>query len=371
MKNLCKYLSLLCLAVGIPAAAQSISSPAGPGSPFDMSRFFWSKVRTDVAMPPQYDTISFRIIGDVMMHTGQIDYARRNGGFDFHPFLDSIAVDLSSATVAIANMEFALGGEPYTGYPAFSAPDSYANYVRDMGIDVFLTANNHITDKGTRGLRRTFDIYDTLQNVVHARQNPTMLSVHGVKFAIINCTYGTNSGQSAKPGDELYIPFISDRQFILDSVKEAKELGADFIIALPHWGSEYKLQHNAAQESFAKDLAKTGVDVIVGAHPHCVQDHGTVAGIPVYYSIGNAVSNMSAVNTQLEQMVTLRFARRTDGSYEMLEPSHDWLWCSRPGFLNHGYCTIKVKDFIGRRKVWKNPSDYDKMISTYKRISGE
>ncbi|MCQ2115983.1 MAG: hypothetical protein MJZ07_07250 [Bacteroidales bacterium] len=59
------------------------------------------------------------------------------------------------------------------------------------------------------------------------------------------------------------------------------------------------------------------------------------------------------------------------GSYEMLEPRHDWLWCSRPGFLNDWYCTIKVKDFIGRRKIWKNPSDYDKMMSTYRRISEE
>lgn len=369
MKKLSFFIAMLLFPLCLGAQSIDVEGLLNNGSLYDLQGFFMPKVV--YPKPVVRDTITVRIIGDVMMHTGQIDYARRSGGYDFHPFLDSLKADLESATVAIANMEFALGGTPYTGYPAFSAPDSYANYVRDMGIDVFLTANNHITDKGIRGLKRTFEIYDTLQGVTHAKANPTYLHVHGLKLAIINCTYGTNSGQSATPGDPYYIPFISDRKFILDSVVKAREEGADFIIAIPHWGEEYKLVHNAAQENFAKELVKAGVDVIVGAHPHCVQDHGHINGVPVYYSIGNAVSNMSAINTQLEQMVTLTFAEDEEGNYRMLEPYHDWLWCSRPGFLNKGYCTIKVKDFIGRRNEWQNPFDYDKMMSTYRRISGE
>lgn len=334
------------------------------------------------------DTVTIKIIGDVMLHQGQIDCAKNHAkgkGFDFHPYLDSIKTDLSEATIAIANMEFSLGGAPYTGYPAFSAPDSYASYVRDLGVDVFLTANNHILDRGVKGFKRTMEVYDTLAGVTYTRVNPTYVEAQGLRFAIINVTYGTNGGQSAKPGDEYYVPFMTDKKFILDAVAQARRDSADFIIALPHWGEEYVLKHNASQESFARALADAGVDVIVGAHPHCVQDRGFVKGttdgvtrdVPVYYSVGNAVSNMSATNTQLELMVTLTFAPEEilapDGTktfkYKMLPPTHDWLWCSRPGYLNDWYCTIKVEDFIGRRSQWKNPYDYDKMMATYKRIA--
>ena len=85
------------------------------------------------------DTVTIRIIGDVMLHQGQIDAARNKAAgdtvreFNFTPFLDYIAPKLKEADLAIAGMEFTLGGEPYTGYPAFSAPDLYAEYVADCG----------------------------------------------------------------------------------------------------------------------------------------------------------------------------------------------------------------------------------------------
>ena len=95
----------------------------------------------------QRDSVTLRFIGDVMLHKGQIDR-------DFTPFLKGISEDLAEADVAFANMEFSLGGSPYTGYPAFSSPDSYAEYVVGCGVDVLLTANNHILDRGRKGLER-------------------------------------------------------------------------------------------------------------------------------------------------------------------------------------------------------------------------
>lgn len=44
-----------------------------------------------------------------------------------------------------------LGGKPYRGYPAFSAPDEYLHAIKEAGFDVLLTANNHCLDKGSWG----------------------------------------------------------------------------------------------------------------------------------------------------------------------------------------------------------------------------
>ena len=56
---------------------------------------------------------------------------------------------MSEADYAVVNLEAPLGGEPYTGYPMFSAPDSYAQELRDAGFDLTLTANNHCLDRAT------------------------------------------------------------------------------------------------------------------------------------------------------------------------------------------------------------------------------
>ena len=126
--------------------------------------------------PLPADTAVLVFIGDVMLHSAQIENAhgryRDKGGngspdmheaYDFQPYLSGIRHVLEEADIAVANMEFTLAGHPFTGYPAFSAPDSYAEYMASCGIDIFLTANNHIFDKGQRGLRRTMERYRGLE----------------------------------------------------------------------------------------------------------------------------------------------------------------------------------------------------------------
>lgn len=44
---------------------------------------------------------------------------------------------IKEADITVANMEFTLAGKPYTGYPCFSAPDSYAESIAGSGVDIF------------------------------------------------------------------------------------------------------------------------------------------------------------------------------------------------------------------------------------------
>lgn len=54
-------------------------------------------------------------------------------------------------TWLLPNLEVTLGGKPYSGYPAFSAPDEYLYAVKEAGFDVLLTANNHCLDRRKKG----------------------------------------------------------------------------------------------------------------------------------------------------------------------------------------------------------------------------
>lgn len=316
------------------------------------------------------DTLTVFIIGDVMMHERQF-------GFDHRQFLEKISHRMREADICAANMEFTLAGSPYSGYPAFSCPEYMAEYVAgECGADILLTANNHILDKGQKGLARTLEIYSSLGDSLGTRYAgsarseaeregnfPLFIRKKGFRIAFINCTYGTNAvSHEGWPKTE-----YMERKNLAEAFLKARE--ADFTIALPHWGDEYKLRHSASQEEWAQWMVEQGADAIVGAHPHVVQDTTHINGVPVIYSIGNAVSNMSAENTRLELAVTLRFVSDpVSGEKTMLEPELHFLWCCLPGRLTDSYSTIFIKEWSGRRSDWLIPGDYDNMIETLRRV---
>ena len=312
------------------------------------------------------DTLSILILGDMMLHSRQMEY-------DYKPFLKNIQGLIESSDIAVANMEFTLAGKPYSGYPAFSAPDAYAEYARDCGIDIFLTANNHIADKGCKGLVRTYDVYKQMEDAGQIRftgiskdgldrseRLPLTIVRKGISVALLNFTYGTNV-----PADKSWPVSVFMENDVREATSRAKTEIADFLIALPHWGLEYRLCHSDRQEVLATILVRNGADAVVGAHPHVVQDSCHIDGKPIFYSIGNAVSNMSAANTQLELAVRLRFTRDIDGDVRLLRPEAIFLWCSLPGKFSDNYNVIEVRKFLGKRWKWTDPSDYDKMVKTY------
>ena len=345
----------LLAALALNAGAQTIRPCIPPAEPLDHGT----------------DTAEVTIIGDVMMHSRQLEY-------DHREFLQGIAPALRDADLAVANMEFSLGGPPYSGYPAFSAPDAYAGYVRDScGVDVFLTANNHILDRGRSGLTRTLNVYDTM-GIRHSGAAadslrlvsgyPLMLAVKGVRIALINFTYGTNV--QPEPSDAWPRVNLMRREDVKAAIGRAREKRADFIVALPHWGNEYELSHSPQQQEWAEWLVDEGVDAIVGAHPHVVQDTTHIHGVPVIYSVGNAISNMSARNTRLGLAVTLRFtADPATGARTMLEPELRFIWCTLPGTLTEGYRTVFTDDYLLRRSEWLDSADYDNMTSTLQRVT--
>ena len=77
-------------------------------------------------------------------------------------------------------------------------------------------------------------------------------------MAIINFTYGLNGFQIPEP----YIVNMMDTTQIRKLVDRAKERGAEFIIATPHWGEEYQLTESATQRRWRDSLYRYGVDAI-------------------------------------------------------------------------------------------------------------
>lgn len=337
----------------------------------------WNTVSAQVPDLFRKDTVTICFLGDMMMHTKQLETAlRKDGSYDFGTYFSLLQDRIKSADIAVANMEFTLAGMPYSGYPCFSAPDAYAEYLAQCGFDIFLTANNHILDRGSEGAMRTLEQYRRLQKEygilftgsaedeeAMKGNYPLRIRRKGMNFAFLNFTYGTNAGSTQHWPKIYYMGRKSDIQKATDSCRED-----DWIIALPHWGDEYVLLHSQAQEEMAGWLTDRGADLIVGTHPHVVQDTSRIDGVPVVYSLGNAVSNMSAENTQLELMVEARIVRHGNGDMELLPLELTWLWCSRPGGFCNDYIVIPVEEYLDKAEQWMGRWDHDKMTRTYDRV---
>ena len=105
---------LLCTSWGYAAKAQELTMPER-----------WESPLKDVKPLFTRDTLTLRFFGDIMMHSAQISNARRTDGkYDFSSYFHLLEDKIKEADIAVANMEFTLAGEPYTGYPCFSAPDT-------------------------------------------------------------------------------------------------------------------------------------------------------------------------------------------------------------------------------------------------------
>jgi poly-gamma-glutamate synthesis protein (capsule biosynthesis protein) len=252
----------------------------------------------------QTDSIRLIIAGDLMGHGMQITGAWHDGGdssYNYHPVFQYVKDYISSADVALANLEVTLAGAPYTGFPRFSTHLSFAVAVQDAGFDALVTANNHSLDRGKQGLERTIDVLDSLEiphtgtfkdSTAWKNDYPLMLNVNNFRIAVLNYTYGTNGITVEKPN---IINRIDTLRMAADLAK-ARSRQPDFILACIHWGEEYNNTENAAQRAVARFLAQNGCQLIAGAHPHVVQPFAKIPvegkdSVPVIYSMGNFISN--------------------------------------------------------------------------------
>ena len=249
---------------------------------------------------------SIRLIfaGDVMGHSTQITGAWRDGGdscYNFIPNFQWIKDYISQADIAVANLEVTFAGEPYTGYPAFSSPQSLAVALQDAGFNLLVTANNHILDRGAQGLEQTLNTLEnldilytgTFRDADDRKINyPLIINKNGFTLAFLNYTYGSNRTITKSP---VIVNYLDTVQLAVDLAK-CREMKPDFIIACVHWGDEYKTIENQTQQQLADFLARNGCNLIVGSHPHVVQPIKKIAvpatdSVLVAYSLGNFISN--------------------------------------------------------------------------------
>ena len=267
------------------------------------------KVQNDI-------TINLVAIGDVMCHNTNFKAAYNSSTktYDFSPAFENVSKYIKKADIAIGNLETTFAGEErgYSGYPTFNSPKELGIAIKDIGIDVLSTANNHSMDKGAKGVISTLDTLDEI-GISHTgtyrskEEQDTILvkEVNGLKIGFISFTYGTNG--IPIPQDKEYLINLIDENLILEQIELTKKQNVDLIVASMHWGIEYAQKQNQEQEKLADLLFKNGVDVIIGNHAHVIEpmekrtitlEDGTEKDVFVVYALGNFISGQTKEHTK-------------------------------------------------------------------------
>ncbi len=278
---------------------------------------------------PEDSVATIVAIGDTLCHSQNFKdaYDSSTGIYDFSPMFKYVEKYFKDATVCVGNLEASLAGPSrgYSGYPTFNTPEHLAVDLKELGLDIMTTANNHTLDMGYSGLTSTLNYLDEagLEHTGSARSPEEQTKIlfkdlNGIKTAFLAFTYGTN-GIPVPSGKEYCVNLIN-KDFIKTKIDQAKSEGAELICVSMHWGDEYQTKPNATQKDLAEFLIKNDVQVILGCHPHVpepiemkevkMEDGSTKSGF-VIYSMGNFFSAQTFPNTR--NTLILNVQVRKDG----------------------------------------------------------
>ena len=304
-------LTLLCVlfaVAALPAQAQS----GDLGSPLYEANMCGAGL-------PGETQFTIAATGDTFPHEN-IQAIGEAQGYD--TLFDQVRPFLNAADVAYTNFDGAmLEGASYSGYPNFNYNPKLAAALKNAGIGLVSTANNHIMDRGPEGLDATMRVLE--QNGI--RYHGTVPSSWGEKprppyikiplsrdgitatLGFVSATWGTNG--IADPYNQVNLLYGSNaygeqggvRQSVLDAIAQARR-ETDLVIVAVHWGFEYQFAPDQTQVDAAQKLAAAGADLILGAQPHTLQpvdiiDTGGRKTL-VAYSLANFLASQGAFQAQ-------------------------------------------------------------------------
>ena len=260
----------------------------------------YSPVSSQVTTPTPRGEASMLFVGDIMLSRSVGDIMTVKNDY-LWPFR-KIADFLKGADLTFANLETPIsnrGTNVGSIYSFRSNPKAIHGLVY-AGFDLVSIANNHAWDYG----REAFT--DTMGNLASAGisyigggHNESEAHAGVIKkvgdtnvgfLAYTNLLTKSLSATDSSAGLAIY----DEAQMTSDIARLKTQ--APIVVVSFHWGEEYQTVHNALQEQIAHEAIDAGADLIIGHHPHVVEDIEQYKGKYIVYSLGNFIfdQNFSA-----------------------------------------------------------------------------
>lgn len=231
---------------------------------------------------PEKSSVLF--LGDMMFDRDIRNLATKSGGYSYLFSCPGLSDVLTGENAVVANLEGpitknhsqSLGSKPGASDNfKFTFDPSVTDALLLANIGYVNLGNNHTLNFGFEGLAQTtaaldkagikyFGVPDATSSIAH-------IDIPQGKVALISF-------------NEFWKPNASTT---LAQIIEEKVAG-NFVVVYPHWGEEYKPATDL-EESLAHQFIDAGADIVIGSHPHVVQETENYKGKPIYFSLGNFI----------------------------------------------------------------------------------
>lgn len=270
--------------------------------------------------------------GDLILLKDQVadGYVSEGGRYNFDKTLVKVKGVLGQSDLSIGVCEGPFAGEA-VGYSntnlhdgkkiSLNFPDEFAAAIAKAGINLVTISNNHILDKGVGGALRTREVLDSsgIQSVGFFADDREydqvkIFDVKGLKVAVLAYTYGCNYRESEDLLDGRHVKvllpkhharFTEVQKIVLDDMQRAREQGADFVVVLPHIGTEFVHFPDCQQRFWCKFFVKHGADLVLCAHSHNTQPIVWYGKSVVVYSPGNLINSFTERDVDAGMIVTV------------------------------------------------------------------
>lgn len=260
--------------------------------------FVWMTIFGGLFTPDPHE-VSIAIAGDVML-TGNIPEILNESDSAFRGVSNvTSAVDMllfNFDNVATYSDNAVKHENPSKCQPRF------VDLIKGNDNTIVALANDHSFDYGVSGVRDTLQALDEA-HITHLgvgedenqSHKGVFQEINGRKIAVFNymdsnslANYSYDEVPYAKglaPGYSAYDSNVAQNQ-----ISQAKEDG-NFVIVYMHFGKEYDDAPDDNQKRIAHELIAYGADVVVGSNPHVPQGVEMYNGRPIFYSLGDFVSD--------------------------------------------------------------------------------
>jgi len=275
----------------------------------------------DIEVPDR--VVNIVSIGDILCETElyQSAYNKETDKYEFDSIFTDTKSYIENADLALASLETNfIEGQKYSGRGKYNSPLELLDSIKNLGVDVINTANNHSLDYGITGINATIDELSKrgISNVgtyktQEAKDNILIKEIKGIKIAFLAYTYGSNVSTTELEGNEYALSLMNKEQMAAD-IKKSKAEGADFTFLLMHWGDVNSSKTNEEQKELASFLFESGADFILGTHPASIQpmeirQNSEGKNVFIAYSTGNYISASEYTNSNIEMILDIQITK--------------------------------------------------------------
>ena len=240
----------------------------------------------------QEKPITLLFVGDIMLSRGVANQIEKHQDYDW-PFL-KISTTTQEADLTFGNLEGPISsrGENQGSMYSFRTSPELVEGLKFAGFDILSLANNHIWDYGKEALEDTIAMlkhsgietigagenYEKANAPVIIDFNSTLRGstssqIREVEPRIAFLAYTNLYPKSLEATENSAGISSFELEKVKTDIQELKALKlADIIIVSFHWGEEYQDRSNPSQQEIAHSLIDAGADLIIGHHPHVIQE---------------------------------------------------------------------------------------------------